>query len=389
MPCDASGMPKTTIATATPLRNELDRLAARPPATSPVLSLYLDMRPDQSGRRNHDIFFRKVFAERGRTFHGRARKSFEHDVQRIQQYLEAEVPVSVRGVALFACSAEDEFFDAFQLAAPFEDYSLFTASIPYLYPLAQLADRYPAYAALLVDTNSARLLVFRLGRRDAHEEVTNVKTRRTALGGWSQARYQRHCENFHLHHMKEVVAVLDRVVRSEALDHVVVAVDDTARPFLMDQLPKHLEEKVVQVLHLAMTTPEHDVLTETLDAIRQHDADTDAEQVGRVIDESAARGLGVVGPDATLAALVSGQVEELLIAARPDAISQAEKLPSDSPPGAVSVDSTATKADPERIKLAGELVARAHQNAARIRFIEDATLLESVGGVGAILRFRT
>jgi peptide subunit release factor 1 (eRF1) len=354
-----------------------------------VLSLYLDMRTDQSGRRNHAVFLRKVFAERGRTFHGTARKSFEHDTQRIQHYLETEVSPSLRGLALFACSAADGFLDAFQLAAPFEEYSLFIGSVPYLYPLAQLSDRYPAYAALLVDTNSARLFVFRLGRRDAHEEVTNVKTRRTAVGGWSQARYQRHCDNFHLHHMKEVVAVLDRIVRAEALDHIVVAVDDTARPFLMEQLPKHLEEKIVQVLHLAITTPEHEVLAETLDAMRQHDAETDAEQVGRAIDEVAARGLAVVGPQATLDALVAGQVEELLIAARPDMLREAGRLPSDSPSAPVSVDSTAAKADPERIRLSGELVARAHQNAARIRFIEDAALLERVGGVGAILRFRT
>ena len=43
-------MRKTTIATATPLRTELDRLAGFGPTTWPVLSLYLDMRPDQSGR---------------------------------------------------------------------------------------------------------------------------------------------------------------------------------------------------------------------------------------------------------------------------------------------------------------------------------------------------
>ena len=270
--CDSCGMPKTTIATATPLRSELDRLAGFAPTTWPVLSLYLDMRPDQSGRRNHDIFLRKIFPERSRALHGDARKSFERDVQRIYAYLESEVAPSVRGLAMFACSAADHFFEAFQLAAAFDDYSLFTGALPHLYPLARATDQYPAYAVLLVDTNSARLFVFRLGRRDAHEQVTNVKTRRGASGGWSQARYQRHCDNFYLLHMKEVVAILDRLVRIEALDHIVVAADETARPFLMEQLPKHLAEKVIRVLHLPVSTPEHDVLAETLEVMRQHDA---------------------------------------------------------------------------------------------------------------------
>src|SRR4026208_2144669 len=154
-------MRKTTIATATPLRTELDRLAGFAPTTWPVLSLYLDMRPDQSGRRNHDIFLRKVLPERSRTLHGDTRKSFDRDVQRIHAYLESEVAPSVRGLAMFACSGADGFFQAFRLAAAFAAYSRFPGSRPPLYPLARATDQYPAYAALLVDTNSARLFVFR------------------------------------------------------------------------------------------------------------------------------------------------------------------------------------------------------------------------------------
>jgi peptide subunit release factor 1 (eRF1) len=39
-------------------------------------------------------------------------------------------------------------------------------------------------------------------------------------------------------------------------------------------------------------------------------------------------------------------------------------------------------------RTADELVAKARQTAARIHFIEDASLLAPVGGVGALLRFR-
>jgi peptide subunit release factor 1 (eRF1) len=383
-------MAKLTLGTATPLRAQLDRLAAFDPTSSPVLSLYLDMRPDQNGRRNHDVFLRKVFSERSRSLHGDARRSFDRDVDRITRYLAAEVSPSMHGLALFACSASDNFWEACQLAVPFEQHSLFIGAVPHLYPLARLGDQFPAYAALLVDTNSARLFVFRLGRREAHEEVKNVKTRRSDVGGWSQARYQRHAENFHLHHMKEVVAVLDRVVRAEAIDQVIVAAEETARSVLFEQLPKHLTQKVVDVLNLSMATPEHTVLAETLDALRQRDAATDVERVRTMIDGWAAGGLGVVGPEATLDALMNGQVEELLITARPDALRRTSRLLPDSPPGPLEMDTTAGQAavDTERIRLAGELVARAQQNAARVRFVEDPALLDEVGGVGAILRFR-
>jgi peptide subunit release factor 1 (eRF1) len=44
--------------------------------------------------------------------------------------------------------------------------------------------------------------------------------------------------------------------------------------------------------------------------------------------------------------------------------------------------------DTERVKLSGELVTRAQQTSAAIRFIENADLLADIGGVGALLRFR-
>ena len=262
--------------------------------------------------------------------------------------------------------------------------------MPHLYPLARLSDQYPRYAALLVDTNSARLFVFSLGRAVDREHVANVKTRWGALGGWSQARYQRHLENLHLHHMKEVVAVLDRIVREDAIEHIVVACDNVARPLLIEQLPKELAARVIDILPADVHAPEHRVLAETLAALRRRDAETDAERVEDLLNAWRAGGLAVVGPEDTLDALAKGQVEELLISAVPAALRPPDRVPPDATPGPVDIDTTSpqTGFDAERAKLAGELVARAHRNGARIRFIENASLLQQFGGVGALLRFR-
>jgi peptide subunit release factor 1 (eRF1) len=67
-----------------------------------------------------------------------------------------------------------------------------------------------------------------------------------------------------------------------------------------------------------------------------------------------------------------------------------QKLPDDAAPGEVQAATSAPQgtADEKRLKLADELVTRAHQTAARFRFIEDDNLLAGIGGVGALLRFR-
>jgi peptide subunit release factor 1 (eRF1) len=364
---------KTTTALETPLRHYLDRLAAFEPADAPVLSLYLDMRPDHTGSRHHaSAFLKKTFTEHSRALTGDARKSFDRDAERIERYISTDVSKSTNGLAVFACAAKDDFFEALQLDVPIDQHSLFVTEVPHLYPLARLNDQHWRYAALLVDTNSARLFVFGLGLIEQRATVTNAKIRRTMTGGWSQARYQRHADNFHKHHMKEVVEVLERVVADEHLNHIVVSCDEVAKPILMEQLPKHLSEKVIDVIHLDVKAmSEHQVLAETMDVLRQEDARTDAEHVERMLGAWRAGGLAVAGIQSTLQALTMGQVEELLITAKPDLLKQPNQL-----------------SDDERLKLADELVAKAQQNSARIRFIEDEKLLADIGGVGALLRFK-
>ena len=362
-------MSKSTTALATPLRDVLERLASFEPSTLPVLSLYLDLRADQHGQRTHHAFLRKSLDERGHALTGDARRSFAADAARINDYVET-VPPSANGVAVFACEASG-LFEAVQLDAPIEDHSLFLGPVPHVYPLARVVDQYPRYVALLVDTNSARMFVFSLGTVETERQISNAKTRRTSMGGWSQARYQRHIENFHLLHMKEVISVLDRVVRDEAINQIVVSCDEVAKPLLTEQLPKHLAAKVVDIVHLDIKASQKQILTDTLDALRERDGETDVARVATLLNAWGASGLGVVGPDDTLQALELRQVEELLITARPDELQPA----------------TAAQ-DGDRLNLANDLVAKAQQNDARIRFIEDPALLEEVGGVGAILRFR-
>jgi peptide subunit release factor 1 (eRF1) len=383
-------MDKTTTALATPLRDHLDRLSSFAPIEdAPVLSLYLDLQPDEHGRERYHAWLRKTLHDRAITLKGNARRSFDVDVERIRNFLDDESRPSANGLAMFACSARN-LFQAIQLDVGFDDHWLFLGAVPHVYPLARINDQFPRYAAVLVDTNSARLFVVGLGTTQKDEEIRNAKTRKTMAGGWSQARYQRHTENFHLHHLKEVVDTLERVVRDEEISRIVISCDDVSRPLLMEQMPKHLAEQVIDMARLENHAPEHEVLRATIAALRGHDAQTDIEHVQALIDAWRAHGLGVVGPEDTLQALAMGHVEELLITAQPARLRRAASLPVPITPGPVEVDTSAPSSDldTERLKLADELVRKAQQTSARIRFIENPDLLADVGGTGALLRFK-
>ena len=253
----------------------------------------------------------------------------------------------------------------------------------------RLIDQYPRYAALLLDTNRARIIVFGLGAVESREEVSGEKTRRHSMGGWSQARYQRRTGNIHLHHLKEVVETLERIVRDEAIDRVIVAGDAAIVARLQEQLPAPLAAKVVDAVRLDRHAGEDEIVSEAMGVLRQRDAEDDSERVADVVGAWRAAGLGVAGPEATLRALQLGQVDELLIAATPAILKAVQTLPDD----AAAAPSTAERSAPDgaevaQLHLADELVTRATQTGATVRIVEDAGLLEDYGGVAAALRFR-
>jgi peptide chain release factor subunit 1 len=383
------------------LTDQLDRLAAFEPAPYPVVSLYLNTQPNQHGRDNYQGFTKKEFKARQQTYGTNTPEcqSLEHDFARISQYLETELKPSAHGVAIFACHA-GELFEAVQLEAPIEEHWLYIGDQPHLYPLARLVSQFPRYAVVLADTHATRIVVVAQNTVSDAKSIDGVKTRRSAQGGWSQARFQRHIENFHLHHVKDVVTALERIVARDGIDQILIAGDPAVLPLLREQMPKHLADKIVGELtkDLAGTTND-EIVKAALESMRRLNVRTDREKVDAAIGAYRAGGLGVVGPDRTLLALTNGQVDELLLTASLASLGALQNTPSavmamanDTGLAEPAIESTAAgepaQANAGTVRLADELVTKARQTAARVTFIEDVSLLQPYGGVAALLRFR-
>jgi peptide subunit release factor 1 (eRF1) len=97
----------------------------------------------------------------------------------------------------------------------------------------------------------------------------------------------------------------------------------------------------------------------------------------------------VVGIDDTRRALDIGQVDELLMSAVPNVVVTKTGGEPGSRADEAGDDGASKRRTPTaREQAVDELILKAHRTSARIRFIEDASLLADVGGVGAVLRFR-
>ncbi len=114
------------------LASQLDRLAAYEPGPYPVVSLYLNLQPNQHGRDDFDRFLRKELADRVATYatSGPERESLERDAEKIRAYV-ATVDPSANGLAIFACSGAD-LFETVPLAAPIDENRLFVSGEPHL-----------------------------------------------------------------------------------------------------------------------------------------------------------------------------------------------------------------------------------------------------------------
>ena len=344
----------------------LDRLAAFEPTELPFLSVYVDTRPDNTGREHWAANVRKELGERAKAFGKRtaAREEFDAEMARALAWLEREPRRSAEGVVVFA-SERGGVFETVELDVPLDATEISAAPRPHLYPLAHVLDRYRRYAVAVTDTSLARIFVVALGRIERRGEVASPKLTRTDVGGWSQARYQRHVDHHRAEHVKEVVDALERIAREDRVDHVALAGNEAAMALLRAELTPSLAALVTELPGVTVDTTEPEILRETLATMLQQEARDDAERVTRMYEAYRAGGLAMIGLAGTRAALENGQVHELLLVASPD------KLEGSG--GSAVADA---------------LVARARQTDARVTFIEDADLLAEAGGVGALLRYR-
>ena len=374
-----------------PVERLLLKLADFEPTTLPVLSVYLNMQPDQHGR-TPDLrpYLEREFKSLATTWPAGSpeRGSFDHDAERILALVAEGLDKTANGLALFACSAKD-FFETIQMAASIQEHRIYVYNQPHLYQLALVDNENPRYAAVIVDAQKARIFVFGLGAKLDDDKIEGKKMHRVKVGGWSQARYQRRVENAQQQHAKEVAQHLARIVREDRVSQIVIAGDSETVPLLLEELPQEIRGMIVEGPKVASHASEQEIFSATLEALKEQSAKTEAEQVDRLLQEYRARGLAVVGPEAVLEALTNGQVDEILLSKLLEA-TNAEPVTVDAivAPELPDAEGGTESDQPREASLPDLLVTKAAQTKAAITFIQESPQLEAVGGVGAFLRWR-
>jgi len=369
--------------------NFLQKLLDVEPDKGPFISAYLDTSVNENGKRTFEIVLRKQISEHLATLPEESdeRQAFEQDVEKINAHLE-NLDTEIQGAAIFACSGAG-LFKVYEFQVPFDENLFFVFDRPHLYPLIKLVSQNRRFAVAQADTNSAHIYVFGRGEVFSREDIQNEKTNRSEVGGWSQMRYQRHVDNFHQQHAKEIVAELEKLVREDRIDRVILAGDETVIiPILKEEITKELQDKVIGTMSLSVNAPEHEVLEAAEKIVKQHNTLEDMKAIETLKEQNYENGLGVSSIGKVLPALLNGQVQELYISSNFDSldynIGEVNKIFKDYAPG---IDEDLPSAKQTGLVI-DEILRIASQTADEIRFIEDENLLKEAGGVGALLRYQ-
>lgn len=145
----------------------IKKLAEFAPSEMPVLSVYLDMRPQATGGtpgvRSGEIVLKDRLHEIEKTYlpRGADLDSFRSDREKIEEFVANKMSPATSGLVIFACSAAN-LWEVEEVGAELEN-EVAVGATPALFQLAKLLDDYETAVVAVVDTNTARFFVTNYG----------------------------------------------------------------------------------------------------------------------------------------------------------------------------------------------------------------------------------
>ena len=290
---------------------------------------------------------------------------------------------ATRGVALFSAS-EQGWFEAVELPWPVRD-EAGVGPAPRVAQLLAGLDEYEPVVAVLADHRRVRVLLIEVGELTEMADLVDWEDRAVdttvELGG-----YQRHTDDRTRHHDERAAHLVEGAITDRPAARLVVAGPDRAVAGLERHLRPETRRRIVGRAGLSLIAEAreiHDAVTAVARAAeRRHEAEV-VEQLRQAAMRSDSR--GVVGIEATLAALADERVGTLVVSEGFTA--PGARCPSCGHIGIAirqcpSCGTTTTEID----DVIDDAVGQALSQGATVEFARG-TELDRYGRVGALTRY--
>jgi peptide chain release factor subunit 1 len=309
-------------------------------------------------------------------------EAFRETLSMVEAALSAPGVKGERGRVIFA-SATAGFLRVYRLSVEPEPLVVWDSS-PFLLPLARLREEYEDYGLLLVDSKEARLFLVRSDLLEENDKASIDLMNKHKKGGWSQMRYNRLRRGQIDSFFTQLIEDLEKNEELTKMRGLVVAGPGEAKDQLIGMMPHALKDKVIGTMNISMEASSKDLVKLGKDLAHEDELSREKVLAGKLKEavlrgHPAAYGLAEVG-----IALKDGRVDCLLIR-------EGFTLPGMICTSCHHIEVEGTKCPTcggEAAALSLEsLYELAERMGAEVVLVEDDAFLESLGNIGAILRY--
>jgi peptide subunit release factor 1 (eRF1) len=371
------------------LKTRIAELARIQPASTPVVSVYLDTHwRDEHQRDRVRIFLKNALAlARADRTPGLSEADLRWVEAEGDALLSQALMPQARGVAFFACEAVG-LREILPIRAPLEN--LFrVAETPVLRPLAEVAELAPVALVVFVDAESARLVLVSPDGAGEEVELHGDVPGHHRRGGWAQmaqSRYQRHIQDHRARHFSAVGEAVDGLVNAHDVRRIVLAGDPRNVAVFRQELPTRIADLIVGTVAGARHEAMGAIVERAAEYVSHVEAEREATAVDAALTTAAKHGKATAGLEATLEAVNRGAVHRLYL------------LKEWSAPGRRCTGCGGLRGDfnwacptcrgeATTVELAEAMTARVIATGGSVEMIEAHQPLAAAGGVAAELRF--
>jgi hypothetical protein len=314
------------------------------------------------------------------------------DLQRILD-LTADWPGNhARAKAVFACGGKD-IWREFDLPPQLAKTQLFVNRRFHLNELAVVVGRQPRLRVAFVDRHRARFFDLHLDDVKEQEALFHTLPRRgrgDGFLGYDAGHAERSLNDEVLHHFKNVAEVLKQGLEKGVFDQFVIACPDIhwhdfeghLQPYVKRQLLGHFSADVSNATEQQVRQQGERLLKESFTQQRH-------ELIREVLGQARSNGRGVTGLRRVLRSLEMGEVQTLLMAENYSA--HAVECPSCGHLDAHTVRycPVCGRGTQELEDVCEALVPAAIRRDVELVYVKDEPEFDHVGGIAALLRFRS
>ena len=312
-------------------------------------------------------------------------ESFRSTVSLAQEAIESPSWKGERSRVILASSPES-FLHVYRMGLEAEPLVVLDTS-PFLLPLARLRDDYLDWGLLLLDSQEAKLFVIRSRIMEEMSRSSIDLMNKHKKGGWSQMRFDRLRKGAIKSFLTQVAEDLANLDNLQGMRGLVLAGPGEAKSQLKELLPPQVRDRVLGLLDVPMGTVPSELVKMGDQVALDYERSVSKKRAEELKSNVLKGQLSSYGIDPVRDALTHGRVNTLVMlsdyvvpgwicekcqhfqeGARPEVCPQCGGRTS-------------------QVNVLEELYELAQRTGAEVEFVEEDEFLQSIGGVGAILRY--